>query len=416
MAALGSTSDPRALVPGDPAAVRADATLLEQQSTALEEAADDLAAVRVDDWSGDSADAFWGVMDVQPRSWRVTADALTSAVTQLRGYADVLTTAQSNAATAIETWEQAQTATEQATRTYNGQVSTYNTAIRTWQTSGGTGTRPTAPGPFVDPGAAGRAEAQEILSSAQQSVQDAGDDAAQALGRIVVSDRWVVRTDAGTEIGASEGQASSTLFKVDPETGEWQIGLASADGSIAWYTASAEVEARYGAWFAKADAEFQAGSLEGEASFGIEGGSLVAEASGSAALIRGSASASAGGEYGHVGAEAEVFAGGYAEAGVQIGAEGVGATVAGFVGGKAEGSVEGEVAGVGGKATGELWAGWGAEANVGVTQGRDGTWTIGAKAGVAAGLGGSVGFEVTVDPAGVADAVGDAADWIGSLF
>jgi hypothetical protein len=415
MAALGSTSDPNALVPGDPAAVRADASTFSTGATDLESAADALAAVRVDDWVGDSADAFWGVMSAQPRSWRATADALTEAAGKLTGYADVLTSAQSSAATAIARWDEAQAATASATQTYNAQVASYNTAARTWAASDGTGPRPVPPGSFVDPGAAGRTEAEEILAGARDAVQQAGDDAAQALGRIVVSDQVVVRTDAGTEIGASSGEVTNTLFEVDPETGERKIGLVSAEGKITWFTASAEVEARYGAWFAKADAAFEAGSLEGEAGIGIEENTLVAEASGSAAIIRGTASASAGGEYGHVGAEAEAYAGAYAEASVKLGAEGAGATVGAFAGAKVEGSAEAEVAGVGGKATGELWAGWGAEADLGLTQDRDGAWTLGGRAGVAAGLGGSVGFELTVDPAAVAEAVGDAVDWVGSL-
>lgn len=415
-AALGTTTDPRALVPGDPAAVRADAALLTDQATGVEETADALAAVRVEGWAGDAADAFWGVLDVQPRSWRVTADALTEAASQLTGYADVLTAAQTSAATAIDLWADAQAATEAATTSHNRQVDAYNAAARAWNASDGSGPRPVAPGPFVDPGADGRAEAEQVLADARDSVRSAGDDAAQALGRIVVSDRWVVRTDAGTEVGAREGSTQNTLFEVDPATGERKIGLVSADGSITWYKASAEVEARYGQWYGKAEAAFEAGSLEGEAALGIQDATLVAEASGSAAVVRGTASASAGGDYGHVGAEAEAFVGAYAEAGVQVGAQGVGANVAGFAGARAEGSVEAEVAGIGGKGTAEAWAGWGAEADVGITQGKDGTWTIGVKGGAAVGLGGSLGAEITVDPGGVVDAVGDAVDWVGSLF
>jgi hypothetical protein len=47
MAALGSTSDPKALVPGDPDAVRAEAELVRTLATELEDAADDLDGVRV---------------------------------------------------------------------------------------------------------------------------------------------------------------------------------------------------------------------------------------------------------------------------------------------------------------------------------------------------------------------------------
>lgn len=213
-----------------------------------------------------------------------------------------------------------------------------------------------------------------------------------------------------------EGDVSGTLLKIDPETGERKIGLVTADGSYKWFTAGAGTEARYGSWFAKADAEFVAGGLEGKASAGVKDGTLRLDASATGTIVGGSASASAGGEYGHVGADVEAFVGGYAEAAVVIGAEGINGRAGAFAGAKVEGSVEAEVAGVGAKATAEGWAGWGVEANFGVTQGDDGTWSVGAKAGAAFGLGGSVGFEVTIDPGAVGDALSDAGDWLGSLF
>lgn len=415
MAALGSTSDPKALVPGDPDAVRAEAELVRTLATELEDAADDLDGVRVPSWSGAAADAFWDVMSEQPRSWRVTVDALGEAATAVTEFADVLAAAQSSAADAIDRWAEGLRATTEATTAYNARVATYNGALRTWMASG-TGRQPTAPAPFSDPGATDRTEAQAILDQARDAVRDAGDDAASALGRIVISDRAVVSTHSGTETGVFEGDVSGTLLKIDPETGERKIGLVTADGSYKWFTAGAGTEARYGSWFAKADAEFVAGGLEGKASAGVKDGTLRLDASATGTIVGGSASASAGGEYGHVGADVEAFVGGYAEAAVVIGAEGINGRAGAFAGAKVEGSVEAEVAGVGAKATAEGWAGWGVEANFGVTQGDDGTWSVGAKAGAAFGLGGSVGFEVTIDPGAVGDALSDAGDWLGSLF
>lgn len=415
MAALGSTTDPKALVPGDPEAVRAEAELVRTLATGLESAADDLAGVRVPSWSGSAADAFWDVMSEQPRSWRVTVDALGEATTAISGFADVLAAAQSSAADAIDRWAVGDRATAEATTAYNTRVATYNSALRTWMANG-TGRQPTAPAPFSDPGAADRSEAQAILDEARDSVRRAGDDAASALGRIVISDRPVVSTHSGTDTGVFEGDVSGTLLKIDPETGERKIGLVTADGSATWFTAGAGAESRYGSWFAKADADFYAFRAEGSASAGIKDGTARLEASGSLALLGGSASASAGGEYGHVGAEVDAFAGGYAEAGVVIGAEGVSGRAGAFAGAKVEGSVEAEVAGVGAKASAEGWAGWGVEANFGATLQDDGTWKFGGKAGAAAGFGGSVGFEFTVDPGAVGDALADAGDWLGSLL
>jgi hypothetical protein len=67
------------------------------------------------------------------------------------------------------------------------------------------------------------------------------------------------------------------------------------------------------------------------------------------------------------------------------------------------------VGGLGAGARGEAWAGIGAAADATIGKGEDGKWHIGAEAGVGLGVGGKLGFEVTVDPGEVTDTLGDAA-------
>lgn len=407
MAELGSTTDPVALVPGRPASVQADADALTARSEQLEAAATALSRVRTPGWSGPAADAFESEMGKQPRSWRVTADALTDAAAALTAYAGVLTTAQSDAAEAIALWAQGQTATANARAAHDRAVSAY-------QTSAGTPNPSPQPAPFADPGADLRAEAQRLLDDARGSVTDEGDTAAQKLGRIVVSDSAIVHNEAGTGGPSAEGSTSGSLFTVDPETGEVSLDLASAEGQAALFTADASTLAKYGQLYAKAEAGLMIGA-KGEAKIGIEEWTALAEASGSVG-VHGEAGASAGFDYGKVGVTASGLLGAEAEAGITLGKQGVNATVGGFAGAKGEVGAEAELAGIGAEATVDGRAGIGAEATAGVKQNPDGSWTVKVKAGLAFGLGAGGSASINVDPQGLTDAVGDAASFIGSMI
>lgn len=73
----------------------------------------------------------------------------------------------------------------------------------------------------------------------------------------------------------------------------------------------------------------------------------------------------------------------------------------------------GEVAGIGFGGTPEGWAGPGAKAWWGYKKDDDGNFHLAGKAGVSPILGGSVGFEITVDPDKLSETAGDAADAVG---
>jgi hypothetical protein len=107
------------------------------------------------------------------------------------------------------------------------------------------------------------------------------------------------------------------------------------------------------------------------------------------------------------------FAGAEAEAGITVGKEGVQGQAGAFAGAKGGGTVGADFGGLGAGVTAEGWAGVGAEAEFKLGKGEDGKWHIGGSAGVGLGLGGKLGGEITVDPVKVAQTAADAATAVG---
>jgi len=407
MADLGSSTDPDALVPGSVGSVRGNASSLRERSTQLDSAADKLAQVRVAGWDGASADAFWQLMNAQPRSWRTTADALTAAAVKLETYADVLAGAKRDAGEAIELWAAGEAATAVNDRQFAADRAAYERSVRAQVLL-------PLPRKHPDPGADPRRQAVDLLDDARDAVRRAGDDAADVLGEIVVSDSPIIHNEAGWAGPGVTGSTSGPVFHIDPETGKLTLDLGKAEGEASLFSADASTEAKYGTLFAAAQAGVLIGA-KGEAVFGVGEGNFRAKAEGSAGVIA-DASARAGFEHGSVGATASGLAGAYAEAGVTIGKDGVEADVGAFAGAKGGLGLDVDLAGVGVGANAEGWAGVGAEADIGLEQDEHGRWTFDMKAGAAVGLGGSLSTSITVDPRAVMDAADDAADFFRDSF
>ncbi|PVE04188.1 hypothetical protein [Streptomyces scopuliridis] len=202
----------------------------------------------------------------------------------------------------------------------------------------------------------------------------------------------------GTGTSATGPDASSG--KLAEAEAHADLGRASAEGSLTNgpMKLAGEAEAYVGA---KASA---AGGITNEGIRGEAGAFAGAEAS-----AKGTADAGPVGVYGRTEAKAG------AEAGVSAGAglEGLQAGAEAFAGAKAGAAGGADIGGIGAGGTVEGWAGVGAEAEATLGKGEDGKWHIGAKAGVALGLGGEVGFEVTVDPGKIVDTASDAASAVG---
>lgn len=218
------------------------------------------------------------------------------------------------------------------------------------------------------------------------------------------------KTDGWVSEGESEASGPGVGTEVSgPDTAAGKLGEAEAHADLG--RASAEGSLTNGPFKLAGEAEAYAGAKVSAAG-GITNEGLQGEASvfaGGEASAKGRADAGFVGLYGRP----ETMAG--AEAGVNagIGLEGVHAGAEAFAGAKAGVSGGADIGGIGAGGTLEGWAGAGAEADATLGKGEDGKWKIGATVGAAVGLGGEVGFEITVDPGKIADTAGDAADAIG---
>jgi hypothetical protein len=167
MAELGRTHDPRAVVPGDPAAIRANAGVLQARSNHVEKAGDGLVDIDTGAWTGQAAEDFRGKFSYEPNKWYLAADSLATAADALNTYAHVLEWAQQQAGEAIRLWDEAQAETQKAQQAYQKVAAQ---------------APPEHPvGLFVDIGASGRQNAIDTLSAARKEVGTAGDVAAGFL-------------------------------------------------------------------------------------------------------------------------------------------------------------------------------------------------------------------------------------------
>ncbi|AYC38990.1 putative T7SS-secreted protein [Streptomyces griseorubiginosus] len=189
--ALGETEDPRELIHGSAGALRERAGHLRKFAAAFENVGQGMRSLDPGEWRGRAADAFRAKFDVQPKQWLTAADACTAAAGALESYAETVSWAQERARAAIETYRAAQDASRRAADTYEAQVSAYNQAAdrynATAEAGGDPGVKPTKPSDFVDPGTAGREEAQEILAQARSQRTDAADEARRKVAAALQS-------------------------------------------------------------------------------------------------------------------------------------------------------------------------------------------------------------------------------------
>lgn len=175
----------------------------------------------------------------------------------------------------------------------------------------------------------------------------------------------------------AEGSLSKGLFRLSGIADAYAGARASVNASISDKGLAGKAEASVGA----------RGLAEGRVSYGYVEGYGRAE--------------------GFAGAEAQVSAG--------ADLKGINAGAKVFAGAKASMATGAEVAGIGVGTTTEYWKGVGGEAKWTFGMGDDGKFHTGAKAGLGLGPGGALGLEITIDPAKVSTAAGDAADALGGM-
>ena len=167
MTELGTTHDPHALIPGDPAAVAANATALRTRATHVEQVGDGLVDIDSGGWQGTAADEFREKFSYEPNKWYAAADCLATAADLLNTYAQTLQWAQDQAGEAIRKWDEAEAETRRARLAYDHAVAQ---ALPEQNVP-----------PFVDIGEAGRQGARDTLRTARYQVGQAGDAAARFL-------------------------------------------------------------------------------------------------------------------------------------------------------------------------------------------------------------------------------------------
>lgn len=435
-AQLGQTNDPTQLVPGNPEVVNETAATLTAHGERMETVAHDLGRVETPHWTGAASDAFWDKFSGEKPNWLKGSDALSSAAKALTRYADVLTWAQSQAKEAIEIWERGEAATEKA-------VADYNSAHAGEAADTGADEDAARP-PFSDPGEKLRENAQEILDRARRQLSDAARTAAEAIrecgGKGADAPSWLSHAASVVDKAVEEHGLGGITVGGDPLMGDsgivgdddkrtwgtpgedgkptgpdWQVMLAEVSGDAYLWDGKVEGETELAGATLAGSAGLQTLGVEGKAGLSVTGEGLTAELKGGAYLAKATAEGSA--QYGILGANAkgEAYVGAEAGAKASIGTQGVHVGAEAFAGAKAEGSVGADVGGIGAGVKGEAWAGIGAEADATIGM-EGGKFTIGGEVGAALGVGGNVGFEVTVDVGEVADTASDAADAVGDAL
>ena len=372
---LGQTTDPQELVPGNVEHIEANVTRLESEHKRINGLFDSLKAVRVPEWSGVAQQAWEVHYDAEVDRWKKYLEHLTETKGAIKAYSGSLTAAQNKAQQAIDKWKEGDAATDEAVTAYNNAVDNYNKhACDPIPVGGPPVVRPAHPGPFVDPGEKIRDEAQEILDGARDDLAEAGDTAVSTLQNVDGA-----KTDAqydffgwdhefeGPSVKWPWEKASEDDKKLGTEPGEspWAITLGS--GTLK-------------GWIFDSDGSWE--DYYGPLGLNAEYSALVG--------AEGEYHATIDNTGGHAGGEL-------------------------FAGGKIKGGGGIDLGPLGGNVDVEGWAGAGGAVDLDVGYDK-GTFTIGGHGGLAWGLGGKVGGDITVDVPGVIETGGDVIESIGGLL
>jgi hypothetical protein len=159
---LGTTEDPAALVPGEPAVLRSASGTYQRYARMLGDAAAGLGRVgSPEGWSGPAANGFRAAFLPEPRRWQEAATAFGDAALAVDEHAAALDRARAQAGDAVARWRAAQDVSARARAEHDRAVAAG-----------------ALPGPFVDPGDGGRADARAVLAGAREHARASGDRAA----------------------------------------------------------------------------------------------------------------------------------------------------------------------------------------------------------------------------------------------
>jgi hypothetical protein len=163
---------PVELIPGDPAALRGLAGRLQVLGGGLGDAASELRTIDASSWQGQAADAFRHVVQEQPGRYSDAAVGFTAASTAIQGFALTLETAQQDASRAIAMHDDADAATSGWQQRVQAAQQAAQAAAKVKMPAGQA--PPAAPSVSTsDPGDAGRAQAESVLSRARAQMDQA---------------------------------------------------------------------------------------------------------------------------------------------------------------------------------------------------------------------------------------------------
>ncbi|WP_410659650.1 putative T7SS-secreted protein [Amycolatopsis sp. lyj-112] len=445
MTALGQTTDPRQLVPGEPEKLTNDLRRVVGNIKGMDVIGTGLGKLDPAEWTGSASNAFRSAFGAEPARWGEAIDAFGKGGQSLADFGEVLAWGQGEAQRAIELYTQAQAASRVA-------ATRYDALSLTAQASG----QPLAP--FEDPGAEGVRSAQAIVDNARKRIDVVGNEVARKLGfepdgkggfkkKVGSGKKWGTesrktykewdpktgklvdkdpngwqRNKGGISFRYKAGSTTEKLFteKLEEKLADFGIDLPTKAGS-----ASGEAEV----WGKEAEGSFRKNGLTGDGKVTVSALGAGYEADVKVTPLGVTAGVKGEAYLGKVTAEGELRAGehislsGKGEA--SVGAEGEAKVTVGplgaqgnaevFIGAKAEGDIGAEVAGVKAGAHGEAWAGAGAQIGGQFGLGDDGKFHVGGSLGIGLGVGGKVSFDMSVDPGEVVDTVSDVAKDVGKV-
>jgi hypothetical protein len=421
--ALGSTNDPKKLVPGDVGKLDHLETALNKWSEKFDGIGNGLRDVRIKGWVGQASDVFWPTLAKEKNNWYFASDAMSGAAKAVKSYAFTLSWAQGQAGTAIDKWKAGEhEAAEQLLNAARKQLK-QEAATLAKKLNDLAGSASDSPDWLV-------ATRSGVDAKKWASDHGVAKSAISPTAWTKEKKKWVTDADSHwrrREKEFGKDADNNWYLRNKPRPGEdgepatpgkkadWNIKIAEWTGQASAWSAGVSGQTTAGGATLQGAAGVQTLGVDGSVGASIANGQLQAGVSGTAYLAQASANGSL--TYGVVGAQAEgkAFVGADASAKASVGKDGLHAGAEAFAGAKATGSVSADVAGVGVGTTGEGWAGAGAEAKADLGM-KDGKFTVGGEVGVGLGLGGKVGVNVTVDPGKVVHSLGDAADAVGSWF
>ncbi|MET9801630.1 putative T7SS-secreted protein [Streptomyces sp. NPDC006368] len=173
---LDQTEDPKKIIYGSVATLRANAKHLGDLRTNFDKVGKGIKGLDSSAIKGEAANAFSEAIAQEPPKWFKAADAFEKAQSALTRFAETVEWAQGRAQEAIDDYKAAKKASEDARAAYNKKVDEYNAALKAGQDD-----LPPRPSGFTDPGEAGVKAAYDKVIEARKQRNEAAERARSAL-------------------------------------------------------------------------------------------------------------------------------------------------------------------------------------------------------------------------------------------